>query len=89
MDVRMKDRKQLIEMIRIVLNMCEIGVDYPMAEMVYECVKAVEKKKGKFTILDACEMLQKHHDKWDKYIAQLNRPKIDIVLTPESEASND
>ena len=67
MDVKIKDRKEEIEYVRMGLNMCEMGVDYPSAELILRVIDRVEKLKGKFSCLDAVDIHHKWKDEWMAY----------------------
>ena len=59
MDVKIKDRKEGAEYLRMALNMCELWIDYPQAELIIKVLAKMEKVKGEFSISDGVEIHQK------------------------------
>ena len=66
-EVKISDREYSIEYLRMALNMCEIGVNYQQAELIFKVINKCDLLGGDFTIEDACTLLGKHRAKWDKY----------------------
>lgn len=67
MDVKIKDRKNEIEYIRMALNIAGIGVDYPNADLINRVMKELDKLKGKFSLDDGVTILYKWKEDWRKY----------------------
>ena len=67
MDVKIKDRKEEVEFLRMALVMAEIGVDYKTTDLINRVTKRVNELKGKHTINDSIEILYKWKDDWQKY----------------------
>jgi hypothetical protein len=73
MDVKVKDRQQEIEFIRIALNSVEIGVNYQHADLINRTLTLLMKKKGKFDIMDAITILHKWKEDWRKYFEEQSK----------------
>lgn len=67
MDVKIKDRINEIEFIRMALNMVQIGVDYPNADLINRTMKELKKLKGKFSLKDGCDILYEWKEDWRNY----------------------
>ena len=66
-EVKFEDREYYIEYIRMALNMCEIGVNYQQADLIFNVVNKCDLLGGDLTVEDACDLLSAHKKKWDKY----------------------
>ncbi len=66
-EVKIKDRDISIEYIRMVLSMCEIGVNYQQADLIFNVVNKCDLLGGDLTVEDACDLLSAHKRKWEKY----------------------
>lgn len=66
-EVKFEDRDTSIEYIRMVLSMCEIGVNYQQAELIFNVVNKCDLLGGDLTVEDACAIFSEHKRKWDKY----------------------
>ncbi len=67
MDVKIKDRKNEIEYLRMALNMCEIGVNYTQADLILKVLEKVKQLDGKFSIRDGVEIYHKWKIEWFNY----------------------
>lgn len=67
LDVKIKDRNEDIEYLRIALVMCEIGVSYTQSDLIIRVIERLSKLKGKFAISDSVEILFKWKSEWLKY----------------------
>lgn len=72
MKVKNKDRKTDIEIFRMALNLCEIGADYPTADLIDRIYKNVKKKKGDFNLKNGVELLHQWMRDWEEYEAIQN-----------------
>jgi len=67
MNVEIKDRKEGAECLRMALNMCELYITYPHAELIIKVLDKMQKSPDKFTIKDAVEIHSEWKSKWDEY----------------------
>lgn len=67
MEVKIKDRSNEVEFLRMALNMCELGIDYTQADLIIRVTKSLNKLKGKFSINDGVEIHHKWKEEWQKY----------------------
>ena len=67
MDVKIRDRKEGAEYLRMALNMCELWIDYPQAELIIKVLAKMEKVKGEFSILDGVEIHHEWKKEWEQY----------------------
>jgi hypothetical protein len=68
MDVKIKDRKDDIEYLRMALAMAEVGVSYEHADLINRVVNSVRKRKGKFSIHDGVSLLYQWKEDWRQYV---------------------
>ena len=66
-EVKIEDRDISIEYLRMALNMCQIGVNYQQAELIFAVVNKCELLGGSLTVDNACAIFSAHKKKWDKY----------------------
>lgn len=66
-EVKFEDRSYTMECLRMALNMCEIGVNYQQAELIFKVIKKCDLLGGDFTVEDACDLLGEHKKKWENY----------------------
>jgi hypothetical protein len=57
MDVKIKDRKEEIEFLRMACNMAELGIGYQHADLIIRLQERLKKMKGKFSLKDGVETL--------------------------------
>lgn len=67
MDVKIKDRNEKIEMLRMALNMAQIGVDYKTTDLINDVIIAVEKHGGKYSLRHGANLYANWISKWDNY----------------------
>lgn len=67
MEVKIKDRKEEVEFLRMDLNTAQIGVDYTHTDLFLRIQERLSKKKGKYTINDSVEIFHKWKTDWDRY----------------------
>lgn len=70
MKVKIDDRLDEIEYLRMALSTCEVYVDYQTAELIDDVVTAVREKKGNFDLLDGSKLFSEWKKKWDDYEKQ-------------------
>lgn len=71
--VRIKDRKENIEMFRMALNIAEVNVTYEMTDLILKVQVAQLKKGGKFTLKDGIHIYHAWKNDWEKYYKDLER----------------
>ncbi len=75
MDVKIKDRKRDVEILRMALNMCEIGVDYPQADMINRVVNKLSELKEAFSMKDGIELHSEWKKEWQDYFQKEHNKK--------------
>jgi hypothetical protein len=70
MDVKIKDRKEEIEFLRMACNMAELGIDYQHADLIIRLQERLKKMKGKFSLKDGVEIHYKWKEDWQKYFEE-------------------
>jgi hypothetical protein len=70
MDVKIKDRKEEIEFLRMACNMAELGIGYQHADLIIRLQERLKKLKGKFSLKDGVEIHYKWKEDWQKYFEQ-------------------
>lgn len=71
MDVNVKDRKNNIEYLRMVLNLCEIGVNYPQADLIKRIFESLEEKNGNFNLKDGVKLYYEWKQEWEDYFKKI------------------
>jgi len=69
MDIKIEDRKEEIEYLRMGMNMAELGVSYEQADLIIRISDRLKKLKGKFSLKDGVEIHHKWKQDWEKYYA--------------------
>lgn len=77
MDVKIKDRKEGAEYLRMALNMCEFWIDYTHAELIIKVLAKMENVKGEFSLKDGVEIHQKWKQDWQNYFEAQNKMQGD------------
>jgi hypothetical protein len=67
MEVKIEDRKEEIEYLRMGLNVAELGVSYEQADLIIRVSERLKKLKGKFSLNDGVEIHHKWKQEWEKY----------------------
>ena len=71
MDVKVKDRKNEVEYLRMACNMAELGINYIQADLILRLQERLSKLKGgKFSIDDATHIHYKWKQEWQKYFEE-------------------
>lgn len=73
--VQIRDRVDEIEFLRMALNTVGISVDYEGTDLIIETKKALDKKNGKFSLLDAAKIQNAWQKKWDMYYSALRKKR--------------
>ena len=69
-EVKIKHRDERIEQIRMMLNMCEIGVSYIHTDIILECIKLHDKLGGDASINDVTKLHFELKEKWENYFKE-------------------
>ena len=72
-NVENPDREKEIEMLRMALNMCEIGVDYQHAELIKIVMDKLQILKLEFSLDDASELYSEWMGRWEYYEEKQNK----------------
>lgn len=70
MEVKIKDRNDEIEWIRISLCMVEIGIDYPHADLIDRVMKALDIKKGEYSLINKAFYGRKRREQIDEWLQE-------------------
>ena len=73
MDVKIKDRKEEVEFLRMACNMAELGIGYEQADLILRLQERLKKLKGNFTINDGVEIHYKWKEDWQNYYDEQNK----------------
>jgi hypothetical protein len=72
MEVKIKDRKEEIEFLRMACNMAELGIAYQHADLILRLQEKLSELNGKFSIRDAIEVHSKWKEEWREYFEKQN-----------------
>lgn len=73
LQVKIKDRKNEVEFLRMACNMAELGIGYQHADLIIKLQERLEKLKGEFTINDGVEIHHKWKKEWEKYFEEQDK----------------
>lgn len=73
MEVKIKDRKEEVEFLRMACNMGEIGIGYQHADLIIRLQERLKKLKGNFSISDGVEIHQKWKEDWQRYFEEQSK----------------
>ena len=73
MDVKIKDRKEEVEYLRMACNMTELGIGYQHADLIIRLQERLKKLKGKFSISDGVEIHHKWKQDWKNYFEEQSK----------------
>lgn len=73
MDVKINDRKEEIEFLRMACNMAEIGIGYQHADLILRLQERLKKLKGKFSLKDGIEIYHKWKADWVIYFEEQSK----------------
>lgn len=65
--IKYKDRNEETEMLRMALNMCDIGLDYHHVELLLEVQEKLKKKGDNFNLKDGVNLYYDWAERWHKY----------------------
>lgn len=85
MDVKIKDRKENIEYLRMALNMAEVGVRYIDADLIIRISERLKKLNGKFSIKDGADVHHKWKEDWEGYFEAQEAKRLSAKAVPETE----
>ena len=71
MSVKVEDRKDEIEHLRLALNIAEMSVSYEGCDLILAVQKKLTKKKGNFNVKDGVHIRREWEMKWEAYHADL------------------
>jgi len=74
-EVKIQDRDEKVEQIRMMLNMCEVGAGYVTTDIILECINLYDKLGGGATIEDVTKLYFELKNKWDKYFEEQEKNK--------------
>ncbi len=77
MEVKIKDRKEEIEFLRMACNLAELRIQYEHADLILRLQERLEKLKGKFSLSDGVEIHHKWKQDWQKYIEEQSKMQDD------------
>jgi hypothetical protein len=70
MEVKIKDRKEEIEFLRMACNMSELLINYQQADLIIRIQERLTKLKGQFSIEDGIEIHHKWKQDWGNYFEE-------------------
>jgi hypothetical protein len=66
-DCDIKDRREEVEYLRIILAMAEFGVSYVQADLINRCVKLRNEKGGDAVVSDGVDVFWEWKRHWNDY----------------------
>ena len=75
MEVKIKDRKEEVEFLRMACNMAQLGIGYEQTDLILRLQERLKELKGKFSIADGVEIHYKWKEDWQNYYAQKSKPQ--------------
>ena len=75
MEVKIKDRKEEIEFLRMACNMAELGISYRQADLIIRLQERLNTQKGDFSISDGAEIYCKWTQDWQNYFEKQSKAK--------------
>lgn len=72
-DVKIKDRDQDTEMLRMALNLAQLPVNYAQVDLIVKITEVFNKKKGEFDLSDGVNIYHKWKEQWDAYFEEVNK----------------
>jgi len=76
MNVKIKDRRENIEFLRMALNMCELRIDYTHADLINRVSNKLENLKGDFSISDGADIFSEWKEDWQKYFEKQSNDNV-------------
>lgn len=73
--VEIKDYEKNIHHLLLAFQSVGISIEYPTADLVNECFKLVESKRGDTNIEDMLKVKEGHLKKWKEYFKNLEKTK--------------
>lgn len=70
MEVKIKDRKENVEFLRMACNIAELGINYQHADLIIRLQERLKTMKGKFSLHDGVEIHYKWKQDWVKYFEE-------------------
>ena len=70
MEVKIKDRKEDVEYLRIACNMAEIGIGYIHVDLILRLQERLRELNGDFSISDSVDIHYKWKQEWDAYFKE-------------------
>lgn len=70
MTVKIKDRKKEIEILRMALNMADIGVNYETTDLIIRVQNGLNERKDKFNVEDGLKIFYAWKQEWEDYYAK-------------------
>jgi hypothetical protein len=74
-DVKIKDRKKDVEMLRLALSMSGVGANYITCDLISKVLSGMKKKGGKFSLLDGAKIEAAHEKEWTAYFKKVKEIK--------------
>lgn len=68
--IKYEDRDESINNFRIALSMVGIAAQYEDADLIYQVIKLVEKRKGSTDLRDMTTLQLEWERKWEKYFQE-------------------
>lgn len=75
MDVKIKDRKEKTEQLRMTLNMCQLGVDYTQTDLILRAIEKLNELGELLTLEDGMKLHHKWKGDWENYFENIKKEK--------------
>ncbi len=70
-DVKVEHRNNAVEYLRMALNQCELPVSYIQTDLILMVMDELNKKKGKYSLMDGAKIYTEWVKKYDDYFKSL------------------
>lgn len=67
MEVKIKDREEKTEYLRMAINMCELPLDYTHADLIIKLHKELEVHEGNLSVRDVVKVFSDWKQEWETY----------------------
>lgn len=72
-DVKIKDRKEQTEFLRIACNMAELGINYIQADLILRLQERLKEREGNYTITDSVNIHSEWMKEWELYFKKASK----------------
>jgi hypothetical protein len=85
MDVKIKDRNERVEFLRMALNMSELPVSYIQTDLIIRTINVLNKEGGDFNLMDAAKIYSQWQQNWETYFKKNDTRQDDSGRVPQGD----